>query len=76
MNTPEAMLEFRVEDMSCAHCVDSITQAVKAADPNAAVEIDLPAHIVRVESELAGEDIVAAITEAGYTPVAAPPSAY
>jgi copper chaperone len=76
MQSPEPMMEFRVEDMSCGHCVDAITKAVKAADPQAAVEINLAAHVVRVESELASDDISAAIAEAGYTPVAAPPSAY
>ncbi|MDB5800833.1 MAG: copZ [Rhodocyclales bacterium] len=76
MNASESMVEFRVEDMSCGHCVDTITKAIKAADPNAAVEINLQAHVVRVESELAAEDISAAIVDAGYTPVAAPPDTW
>ena len=73
---PESMLEFRVEDMSSEHCVDVITKAVQAVDEEASVEVDLAKHIVRVETEMAAEDISEAISEAGYTPVMAPQSTY
>jgi len=73
---PESMIEFRVEDMTCDHCADVITRAVTAVDEDASVEVDLARHIVRVESEMAAEDISEAISEAGYTPVMAPQSAY
>ncbi|MBK6470277.1 MAG: heavy-metal-associated domain-containing protein [Betaproteobacteria bacterium] len=65
------MITFEVQDMTCGHCVSTITQAVKALDAHASVRIDLAAH--RVDIEPASADAVAlreAITEAGFTPVA------
>ena len=65
------MISFQVNDMTCGHCVSSITQAVKAVDSGATVQIDLATH--RVEIEPMKADAVAlgdAIAEAGYTPVA------
>jgi len=76
MNVRESFMEFRVEDMTCNHCVDAITDAVKGVDPEASVEVSLQDHLVRVESEAASEDIAEAISDAGYTPVPAPLSAY
>ncbi|WP_019142960.1 heavy-metal-associated domain-containing protein [Noviherbaspirillum massiliense] len=63
------MLEFQVEDMTCGHCVSTITKAIKGADANASVEVDLAKHLVRVEGSAGGEEIADAIREAGYTPV-------
>ena len=62
-------IAFQVEDMSCGHCVKSITAAVKAADPEAQVRVDLAAK--RVEVDAAAADAAAlraAIQEAGFTP--------
>ena len=70
------MISFQVNDMTCGHCVSSITKAVKALDGRAKVQIDLAAH--RVEIEAAGANAVElsdAIKEAGYTPVAVENSA-
>lgn len=64
-------MEFRVEDMTCGHCVMSVTKAVKAAEPAAKVDIDLAARRVRVEGTEARDKVEAAIRDAGYTPVAA-----
>ncbi len=65
------MIAFEVNDMSCGHCVSTITQAVKAVDAGAHVEIDLAARRVQIEPAQAGADeLRAAIQEAGYTPVA------
>jgi len=66
------MVTFEVRDMSCGHCVSAITQAVKAADRDAKVEIDLDTK--RVAIEPAHADVQAlreAIEDAGYTPVEA-----
>jgi len=65
------MIRFKVEDMTCNHCVMSVTQAVKAIDGAARVDIDLPAHSVKVESAKSAADVEAAIRDAGFTPVAA-----
>lgn len=64
-------MEFKVEDMTCGHCVMSVTKAVKAAEPAAKVDIDLTAKRVRVEGTEARDKVEAAIRDAGYTPVAA-----
>ncbi|HUH88836.1 MAG TPA: heavy-metal-associated domain-containing protein [Pusillimonas sp.] len=65
------MLEFRVHDMTCNHCVGAITKAVKNAAPQASVEVDLAHHLVRIQGEADETAVRAAITEAGYTPDAA-----
>ncbi len=64
------MIAFQVNDMTCGHCVSTITKAVQEADHNAKVQIDLAAH--RVEIEPAGADAAqlrVVIEDAGYTPV-------
>jgi len=74
------MIAFEVKDMTCGHCVSTITKAVKALDPGARVQIDLANH--RVEIDTSANDAAqlgAAITAAGYISVAiqrgAPPAA-
>ncbi len=64
------MIAFDVKDMTCGHCVSTITKAVKAVDKDATVRIDLPSHRVRIEPAAAdAATLGAAIEEAGYTPV-------
>lgn len=64
------MLEFDIPSMTCGHCVGAVTQAVKAVDPDAKVEADLPRHQVRVETTAPREAIAAALDEAGYAAAA------
>jgi len=65
------MIAFQVDDMTCGHCASTITKAVKAADANAQVAIDLAAHRVTIEPAAAdAATLREAIAEAGYTPVA------
>jgi copper chaperone len=64
------MITFEVNDMTCGHCVSTITKAVKAVDNDAKVQVDLAQHRVFVEPATADADELAdAIKEAGYTPV-------
>ena len=66
------MIAFEVNDMTCGHCVSTITKAVKAADKDAKVQIDLARHRVEIEpSDSDAEELRDAIEEAGYTPVPA-----
>lgn len=66
------MISFRVDDMTCGHCVSTITRAVKAADDGAQVSVDLARHLVHVEPvDSQSEELRAAIEQAGYTPVPA-----
>ena len=67
------MIAFEVQDMSCGHCVGAITQALKAVDPGAQVEVDLAAHRVKIQPAAADEaELAEAIREAGYTPQPVP----
>lgn len=64
------MIAFEVHDMTCGHCVSAITRALKAADRDAQVQVDLASHRVLVEPGSAeAEELADAIKEAGYTPV-------
>ncbi|MDC6177060.1 heavy-metal-associated domain-containing protein [Ralstonia solanacearum] len=64
------MLAYRIDDMTCGHCASAITQAVRAVDAAAKVEVDLGQHLVRIESTKADSMLLSrAIREAGYTPV-------
>lgn len=60
------MQVFKVEGMSCGHCVKAITAAVQARDAAAGVRVDLAAKEVGVESSLSAEQVIAAISEEGY----------
>jgi copper chaperone len=64
------MIAFEVKDMSCGHCVGTITKAVTALDGGAKLRIDLASHRVEIEPVAAGAaQLAAAITQAGYSPV-------
>ncbi|KQY81002.1 MULTISPECIES: heavy-metal-associated domain-containing protein [Roseateles] len=64
------MQVFRVDDMTCGHCVASITEAVRAVDAGAKVGVDLAQRLVRIEpTEADASELAGAITEAGYSPV-------
>jgi len=57
---------FQVQGMSCGHCVNAVTQAVKSVDPKAEVNIDLASGKVDVQSDQEHQKIAAAIEEEGY----------
>ena len=66
------MIAFEVNDMTCGHCVSTITKALKATDKDAKVQIDLATHRVQVEPAAAdAEQLAEAVKDAGYTPVPA-----
>jgi copper chaperone len=65
------MLEFNVTGMTCGHCVRTVTQAVKAVDPEAQVQVDLGSRRVRVEGRSSPDELIRALGEAGYPAVAA-----
>lgn len=62
------MIEFSIQSMSCGHCVGRVTEAVKSADPQALVEVDLQTKKVRVDSSADRQAVAAALTDAGYSP--------
>lgn len=61
------MLEFKVTDMSCNHCVQTITKAALAVDPQAKVNIDLHSKTVQIASATAADTFRQAIMDAGYS---------
>jgi len=66
--------QFHLPDMSCGHCVATITETLRELDPAARLQFDREARRVSVSgSVLPRERLVAALTEAGYPE--APPAA-
>lgn len=61
-------IEFQVLDMTCGHCVKTITGAVTAVAPGASVAVDLPTHRVIIKGTDQADKIEAAIRDAGYEP--------
>jgi copper chaperone len=65
------MIAFKVNDMTCGHCASTITRAVKEADRDAQVRINVGERLVEIEPKTSDADALRkAIAEAGYTPVA------
>lgn len=64
------MYQFTLPDMSCGHCVSAITEALKAVDSQARVDIDRDAKTARVDSTLPRDLLATALAEAGYPPAA------
>ena len=58
---------FNVQGMSCGHCVQAVTNAVKALDPQAEVKVDLAGGTVEVQSDQDRAKLAQAIAEEGYT---------
>ena len=65
------MHHFHIPGMTCGGCARRVTAAIAALDATAQVRIDLPGKRVDVESALAGEQLAAALAQAGYAPQAA-----
>ena len=59
--------EFKVQGMTCGHCVKAVTQAIQLLDPSAAVAVELDSGKVVVDSTLVRERVVEAIREEGYS---------
>ncbi len=63
------MYEFKVEGMSCNHCVQAITKSLTKLDSRAKVSVDLATQLVTVDSVEDSKTLAAEIEEAGYTVV-------
>jgi copper chaperone len=55
-----------VQEMTCGHCVKTVTAAVQAISPGAEVEVDLAAGTVRITGCTDPEAALCAIEDAGY----------
>jgi copper chaperone len=60
------MIELTLPDMTCGHCVKSVTATVQQVDASATVQIDLPSHSVQIASSQPAEAFKAALAEEGY----------
>ncbi len=63
--------EYRVQGMTCSHCVTAVTEELSALDGVTGVDVTLApqgASTVRVTSAVppTGSDIAEAVAEAGY----------
>ena len=64
------MITFGIQDMTCGHCASTITKAVKDAEPEAIVTIDLKQHRVMIEAQAkTAPEFQEVLVEAGYTPI-------
>lgn len=59
--------QFTLPDMVCGGCVQSVTQALRALDPQAQVQVDLPRQTVSVESSQPREALAQALADAGFS---------
>jgi copper chaperone len=64
------VIELKLPDMTCGHCVRTVTKTVQSVDAQAKLEVDLPTHTVRIDSSRDREAFAEALTEEGYTPAA------
>jgi copper chaperone len=62
------MIELTLPDMTCGHCVKTVTRTVQQVDAAAQVQIDLPTHKLQIESQRPAEDFRAALADEGYPP--------
>ncbi|TEX50318.1 MAG: cation-transporting ATPase [Actinomycetales bacterium mxb001] len=64
-----ASTTYRVEGMTCDHCVHAVTTELLLVPGVEAVRVDLPSGTVEVTSAqpLAEDDVREAVDEAGYT---------
>lgn len=65
------MIELNVKDMTCGHCTDTVTRAVKSIDPEAQVQVDLGSKRVRVQGRAPEDALIRALNDAGYPAVPA-----
>ncbi|QAY60758.1 cation transporter [Microbacterium protaetiae] len=57
---------YRVNGMTCAHCVQAVTREVSALDGVDDAVVDLQAGTVAVTGAASETDVAAAVAEAGY----------
>lgn len=59
-------MRLHVDNMSCQHCVRSVTKAMQQLDPAAEVRVDLAQQQVELQGQIAAEAAIAALAEEGY----------
>ena len=57
---------LKVDNMSCRHCVNSVTRTLQVLDADARVSVDLDTGQVRAQGDFSAEAAIAALAEADY----------
>lgn len=60
-------LQLKVPNMACSACGATITEAIKAVDPNATVQADPKTKLVSVETQAPEVVVKEAVIAAGYS---------
>lgn len=60
------MLSLKVSGMTCGGCINAVTRAIQAQDPQAQVQADLTSQIVTLETTLSATQASQLITDAGF----------
>lgn len=60
------MFKLKVSGMTCGGCINAVTRAVQAQDPQAQVQADLATQMVTLETTLTPELAAELITDAGF----------
>lgn len=60
------MIELTLPDMTCGHCVKTVTEVARRLDPNAQVQTDLATHRARFETQADPQALRRALEEEGY----------
>lgn len=63
-------MQFHIENMTCGGCARGVTSAIKAVDPEANITTDPATRTVNVETNAAKDEIISALNDAGFPPVA------
>ena len=61
-------MQFQIETMTCGGCARGVTKAIQSVDATATVQADPPNRRVDVTTTAPRDQIVAALTEAGFAP--------
>lgn len=60
------MFNLKVSGMTCGGCINAVTHAIQAQDPQAKVQVDLATQIVSLETSLSPELASELISDAGF----------
>jgi copper chaperone len=60
------MLSLKVSGMTCGGCINAVTRAIQARDPQAKVQVDLATQTVNLETSLSAAQAAQIIADAGF----------
>lgn len=60
------MFTLKVSGMTCGGCINAVTRAIQAQDPQAQVQVDLATQMVTLETTLAPQLAAELLADAGF----------